>query len=135
MGLPGSSLGLALIAAAIFGCGADIGSGGNEDGPPDGAPRSDAAPRPDAAPTADARPPCEGGDAHAEGVDGTCVVYFGTPATWDAARASCEGIGGTLVIIDDVAENNLVATIPPADIVNLPDCWTAGTDAGTEGEW
>jgi hypothetical protein len=135
MGLPGSSLGVALIAAALFGCGADIGSGGNEDRPPDGAPATDADRGPDAAPPADARPPCEGGDAHAEGADGTCIVYFGTPATWDAARTACEGIGGTLAIIDDMAENNLVATIPPADVVNLPDCWTAGTDVGSEGQW
>lgn len=135
MGMPGSSLGLALAATALFGCGADIGSGGPENRP-DGAPRgADAAPRPDAAPVFDARPPCEGGDAHAEGTDGTCIVYFATPATWDAARASCESIGGTLAIIDDLAENNLVATIPPADPTNLPDCWAAGTDAGTEGEW
>lgn len=135
MGKPGS-LGLGLVMVAAFGCGADIGSGGPEDRPPDGGPRgADAAPRPDAAPTFDARPLCEGGDARAEGADGTCIVYFATPATWDAARTTCEGIGGTLAIIDDQAENNLVATIPPADPVNLPDCWAAGTDAGSEGEW
>src|SRR5262245_49566795 len=135
MGLPGFSLGVALIAAALFGCGADIGSGGTEERPPDGGLGADAAPRSDAAASADARPPCEGGDAHAEGADGTCIVYFGTPATWDAARTTCEGIGGTLAVIDDGAEYNRIATIPPADVVNLPDCWAAGTDAGTEGEW
>jgi hypothetical protein len=132
MGKPGL-LGLALLVTA--GCGAEIGGGGTEDRPPDGAPITDAAPRPDAAPAFDAAPPCEGGDAHAEGADGTCIVYFSTPATWDAARSACEGIGGTLAIIDDQAENNLVATIPPADAVNLPDIWAAGTDAGTEAEW
>jgi hypothetical protein len=131
MGKPGL-LGIAVLIAA--GCGAEIGGGG-EDRPPDGAPITDAAPRPDAAPAFDAAPPCEGGDAHAEGADGTCIVYFATPATWDAARSACAGIGGTLAIIDDQAENNLVATIPPADAVNLPDIWAAGTDAGTEAEW
>lgn len=123
-----------LVVAVATACGADIGSGGDEDRPPDGAPRADSTPRADAAPLTDARPPCEGGDATAEGADGTCIVYFATPATWDAALTACEGIGGTLAIIDDVAENNLVATIPPAD-PELPDVWTAGTDAGTEAEW
>lgn len=134
MGTPGW-LRLALACAAAAGCGADIGDGGPEARPPDGAPRlADAALAADAAPLADARPPCAGGDATAEGADGTCFVYFATPATWDAARAGCESVGGTLAIIDDQAENVLLATIPPADLA-LPDIWTAGTDAGTEGEW
>ena len=132
MGKPGV-LGVVMLALASA-CGADIGSGGTEDRPPDGAPRADSSPASDAAPAADARPPCEGGDATAEGADGTCIVYFATPATWDAARAAGEGIGGTLAIIDDLAENNLVATIPPADAL-LPDVWAGGTDAGTEAEW
>lgn len=129
MGKPGS-LGLVLMIAA--GCGADIGSGGQEARPPDGAPQIES--RADAAPVIDAQPPCEGGDATAEGVDGTCIVYFSTPATWDEARVACEDIGGTLAIIDDVDQNLLVATIPPAD-PELPDVWAAGTDAGTEAEW
>ncbi len=134
MGKPGS-LGLVLIfVATAGGCGADIGSGGVEDRPPDGAPRADSAPAADSAPTTDARPPCEGGDATAEGADGTCIVYFATPVTWDAARTACEGIGGTLAIIDDVAQNNLIATIPPADAL-APDIWVGGTDEGTEAEW
>lgn len=128
------SLAMMLMTAAA-GCGADIGSGGQEDRPPDGAPRLPDGPPADAEPSFDARPPCEGGDATAEGDDGTCIVYFATPATWDAARAACEGIGGSLAIIDDMAQNLLVSTIPPADPVNLPDVWAAGTDAGTEAEW
>ena len=133
MGKPGS-LGVVIALAVVSACGADIGSGGSEDRPPDGAPRADSSPASDAAAAFDARPPCEGGDATAEGADGTCIVYFATPATWDAARAACEGIGATLAIIDDVAENNLIATIPPAD-PELPDVWAAGTDVGTEAEW
>ncbi|HEU5055299.1 MAG TPA: C-type lectin domain-containing protein [Kofleriaceae bacterium] len=134
MGKPGA-LGVVVLALAFAAaCGADIGSGGPEERPTDGAPRADSAPAADAAIAYDARPPCEGGDATAEGADGTCIVYFATPATWDAARAACEGIGGTLAIIDNLAENNLVATIPPAD-PGLPDVWAAGTDAGTEAEW
>jgi hypothetical protein len=127
---------LALVAiTAAAGCGADIGDGGPESRPPDGAPRgADAAGIPDAAPPVDARPLCEGGDATAEGGDGTCFVYFATPATWDAARTACEGIGGTLAVIDDQAQNLLLSTIPPADPA-LPDIWAAGTDAGSEGEW
>ena len=127
---------LALIAMiATAGCGADIGSGGSEDRPPDGGPGSDATPLADALPAADARPPCEGGDDTAESADGACFVYFATPATWDAARTACEGIGGTLAIIDDLDQNLVISTIAPADPVGLPDIWAAGTDAGTEAEW
>lgn len=133
MGMPGL-LG-AVLLAVVAGCGADIGSGGAEDRPPDGGARADSAPpAPDGASLADATPPCEGGDDTAQGADGTCIVYFSTPATWDAARTACEGIGGTLAVIEDLAENNLVSTIPPAD-AGLPDIWAAGTDAGTETEW
>jgi len=132
MGKRGS---LALFLIASAGCGADIGTGGAEDRPPDGGPRADATPQADAAPAADARPPCVGGDDTAEGTDGTCFVYFATPATWDGARAACESIGGTLAVIDDMDENLLVSTIAPADPLALPDIWAAGTDTGTEAEW
>jgi hypothetical protein len=128
----GKSGAIVLLVSAL-GCGADIGSGGDQVRPPDGGDdEQDASPGADSA-TPDGDVPCVGGDAQAE-AGGTCFIYVATPATWNAALTGCAGLGGTLAVVDSAEENLLLSTIPPADI-ELPDIWAAGTDVDTEGTW
>lgn len=99
---------------------------------------------PDAEPQADAGPadagaeaqPCVEGLAQAtDPATGTCYLLFGTLSTWDAAQAACLGVGATLVIVDDAAEQSIVAGLSASFPVDAPDLWLGATDAALENSF
>jgi hypothetical protein len=127
------------VVAVLAGCSARIeGTGVIVDAAPDASElRVDAA-------IADAPPDarlCAGGDAHQTAPDGSCLVLFQTPQSWDAGRVTCTGITGHLAILttaalDNTAEalvGNLDTFIGLTDAVKGWDdrpCAPNGTGAG-----
>jgi hypothetical protein len=60
-------------------------------------------------------------------------MFCATPVTYALAADRCERAGGTLVSIEDAAENTWLGERMVA-LAN-DDYWTSGTDAEDEGVW
>ena len=74
---------------------------------------------------------CGGGDAHvADPVTGACYVFFATPMTRDAARATCLGLGTGVLLasVQSAAENATIASLIGTNIAFL-----GGNDEVVEG--
>lgn len=78
----------------------------------------------------DGLPPCV---APYQPVGGSCYRTEATPATWDAAEATCEAEGGHLVIVGTVAEHDVVhAQLTAAGVTGG---WVGASDRVTEDAW
>jgi len=64
---------------------------------------------------------------------GRDFMLCGTPVTYSLATDRCERAGGTLVSIEDAAENSWLSRRMAA--VAEDDFWTSATDAEDEGTW
>jgi hypothetical protein len=124
----------------ILACSSTIGGDAIEVQPDAGAAveQPDAQPE-DVAPTPDAAPPqvapCVEGDTQSSDDDGNCFLLFNTPETWDSAKASCEAIGATLVVIDTVAKQELMAVLSQSFPAGEPDLWIGATDVVEETKY
>lgn len=58
--------------------------------------------------------PCIEGDAQSTNPDdGTCYMLFNGKLAWQVAQAECIGVGATLVIIENTAEQTIVGIVLP----------------------
>src|SRR5688572_15141358 len=121
-----------LLLVACAACGATI----QDDDPnnPDAAIQSDAPPPIDAPPV-DAPRACAGGDASMVAGDGSCVVRFNTPRTFDAAQAACVAFGAKLAVVTSAARDTAVRTLAGADnvFIGLTDSVVEGTFVWIDG--
>ena len=67
-------------------------------------------------------------------------LYLISPGpTWEEAQANAEIVGGTLVVIDDEAENQFLYQQDWADLYGVPEfnysLWIGATDKDQEGVW
>lgn len=86
----------------------------------------------DSKPDSEAKPEaCTEGDDNTV-FEGMCYSYFSTGSTWYDARASCQAMGGDLVVIDSPQVNTVVELLTPP---GSPWAWLRGTDEGAEGTW
>jgi hypothetical protein len=134
---------LAALAAAWLGAGcdasigdptaiADSGAAAVADAAPDRP--VDAARQLDAG-AADARPVCAEGNDRVEDPDtGTCYSYFSAALSWADAQAACADLGGHLLVVTDLAENELASRIAPSESP-LQDIWIGATDEAREDDF
>jgi hypothetical protein len=126
MSLRGCALAIALLGAGcaqLFGIESTSNANTSQDAAPADAKSIDAAP-------IDALP-CTGGDARAtDPATGACYVLFTTPATRNAARASCATLGANvkLASIQSTNENTIIS-----NLVGVRDAFLGGNDEAVEG--
>lgn len=114
-----------MIALALLaGCGAELEEDAALDAP--GGPADAAV---DAAVDApiDARP-CVGGQARTTDADGTCWVFYTSPATWADAQAACVAAGSQLAIIKTAQANQVVTSL-----IGAVDAFVGARDVAVEG--
>ena len=61
---------------------------------------------------------------------GNIYLFFNAPVTWYTAKAYCEALGGHMVTISSVEENQFVWNLCGNGFT-----WIGGTDASGEGNW
>jgi|JI10StandDraft_1071094.scaffolds.fasta_scaffold09123_4 hypothetical protein len=66
-------------------------------------------------------------------VGGSCYRMVDVPASWDAAEAACEADGAHLVIIDSVAEHDVVHGLLGA--AGVTGGWVGASDRVAEDAW
>jgi hypothetical protein len=59
-----------------------------------------------------------------------CYRFFGSTATWDAARAACQTVGADLISIGSVEENSFAVTLAAGNVF-----YAGFNDINSEGSW
>jgi hypothetical protein len=110
------------LAAVLCACGASV---DGQDHAIDAPPSVDTAPPADA--PADARP-CAGGTAAATAPDGSCLVFFTGPHTFDEATAACAAVSAHLAVLTTQAANDAAFAL-----AGNTDIYIGLTDQAVEG--
>jgi serine/threonine protein kinase len=69
----------------------------------------------------------------ASAYNGHSYKYYPEQLSWKAAKTNCESLGGHLVVIDAIAENQFIAGLMSK--AGALDAWIGITDEAVEGEW